>query len=98
MVVCGLTRGDHLQYIHKMNHSYESRRGGPIISPPTPSHPAQKRTRRKCAQYFQTAFYPLVLIMYRKPRITRYLINPSNMEDENPALKHSLVETETIQT
>lgn len=69
---------------------------GPIISPPTPSHPAQNGQDAMCS-ILSNSFYPLVLIMYRKPRITRYLINP-NMEDENPALKHSLVETETIQT
>lgn len=37
-----------------------------------------------CTQYFQWAFSPLLLIRSRKPRMTRYLINPSDMDDKDP--------------
>lgn len=56
MVVRGLTVGITLQYIRKMNHSYESRRGGPIISPPTPSHPAQNGQDANVLNTFKQLF------------------------------------------
>lgn len=59
MVVRGLTVGITLQYIHKMNHCYESRRGGPIISPPKPSHSAQNGQDANVLNTFEQRFTPL---------------------------------------
>ena len=56
MVVHGLTMGITLQYIHKVNHCYESRRGGPIISPPKTSDPAQNRQDANVLNTFKQRF------------------------------------------